>query len=320
MQRRGERVDERRGLMRALFFGTPEIAAKALRALAEVAEVPAVVCQPDRPAGRGLKLRPPATKLVAAELGLPVVQPTKVRTPEFAEWVRAQRADVAVVIAYGRILPKAVLEAPRVGCLNLHASILPKYRGAAPINWAIVRGERETGVALMQMDEGMDTGPVFATRTTAIDANETAGELYERLGDLAAELIREDLTRAVSGELEAVPQDHERATMAPLLRKEDGRIDWSAPAATVHDRVRGMTPWPGAYTTLDGSRFKVLSTRLGEGEGEPGTILAVDKDAIRVACGEGVVNVLRAQLEGRKPLDAGQLAAGRAVASGQRFR
>lgn len=308
--------------MRALFFGTPEIAAKALRALAEVAEVPAVVCQPDRPAGRGLKLKPPAAKVAAGELGLPVLQPTKVRTAAFAEWVREQRADVAVVIAYGRILPKAVLDAPRRGCLNLHASILPKYRGAAPINWAIVKGERETGVALMQMDEGMDTGPVFATRTTTIGADETAGELYERLGDLAAALIREDLARAVAGELEAVAQDHERATMAPLLRKEDGRIDWSAPAATVHDLVRGMTPWPGAHTTLDGNRFKVLATRLAEPDagGEPGTIVAVEKHAIRVACGEGVVNVLRGQLEGRKALDAGQLAAGRAVAVGQRFR
>jgi methionyl-tRNA formyltransferase len=304
-----------------VFFGTPDIAVPALRALADVAEVAAVVCQPDRPAGRGLKLRPPATKVAAEELGVEVVQPKKVRGKAFAEWLAEQKADVALVIAYGRILPKRVLEAPRRGCMNLHASILPKYRGAAPINWAIVHGETETGVALMQMDEGMDTGPVYCTRTTAIGADETAGELYVRLGTLAAEIVRGDLARAVAGELEAVEQDHDNATMAPMLSKEDGRIDWSAPAKMVHDLVRGMTPWPGAHTTLDGKRFKVLRTSLGEGTAgdSAGTITRIEKAFFSVACGEGVVNVLRGQLEGRKALDAGQLAAGRAIAVGQTF-
>lgn len=307
--------------MRAIFFGTPEIAAVALRSLVDVAEVVAVVCQPDRPAGRGLTLKPPETKVLAGELGIPVFQPTKLRTPEFAAWVREQNADVAVVIAYGRILPKAVLDAPRRGCMNLHASILPSYRGAAPINWAIVRGEKETGVALMQMDEGMDTGPVFCTRTLAIGADETAGELYVRLAELAAKVVREDLAKAVSGELAAVDQDHARATMAPMLKKDDGRVDWTLPAQEVHDRVRGMTPWPGAHTTLDGQRFKVLQTKLGAAKTNdaPGTIVTVDKDAFGVACGDGVVNVLRAQLAGRKALGAEQLAAGRTIAIGQRL-
>lgn len=309
--------------MRAVFFGTPEIAAVSLRALAEVAEVVAVVCQPDRPAGRGLKLKPPATKVVAEELGIPVHQPKKVRNAAFAEWLRSQDADVGLVIAYGRILPKAVLDAPRRGCMNLHASILPKYRGAAPINWAIVHGETETGIALMQMDEGMDTGPVFLTRTLGIGENETAGELYVRLGELAATVVREDLVKAVAGDIAAEPQDHERATMAPMIKKEDGRIDWSKPAEKVHDLVRGMTPWPGAHTTIDDKRFKVLSTRVAEaaaaGGGEPGTILSTDQDAITVACGAGAVNVLRGQLAGRKALDAPQLVAGRAVGVGRKF-
>ncbi len=311
--------------MRAVFFGTPDIAAVALRALVDVAQVTAVVCQPDRPAGRGLKLKPPASKVLAAELGLEVVQPKKVRRPEFAQWLRDQQADVAVVIAYGRILPQAVLDAPRRGCMNLHASILPEYRGAAPINWAIVRGETRTGVALMQMDAGMDTGPVFRTRELAILPNETAGELYVRLGALAAEIVRRDLLAAVQGELVAVAQDHERATMAPMLTKGDGRVNWDAPASSVHDRVRGMTPWPGAHTTLSGKRFKVLRTRLREpltcsAEGaSPGTILSVGKEDFTVMCNDGAIAVLRGQLEGRKALDAGQLAAGRAISVGQRF-
>jgi methionyl-tRNA formyltransferase len=175
--------------MRALFFGTPDIAVPSLRALATVADIVAVVCQPDRPAGRGLKLQAPAVKQAAVELGLPVMQPSKIRTPEFLAWITDRRADVALVLAYGRILPPTVLKAPVCGCLNLHASILPRYRGAAPINWAIVRGETETGMSLMQMDEGLDTGPVFTVRRVPIGENETAGELGVRLGALAADLV-----------------------------------------------------------------------------------------------------------------------------------
>jgi methionyl-tRNA formyltransferase len=307
--------------VRALFFGTPDISIPALRALHDIAEVSAVVCQPDRPAGRGMKVRPPPVKEVALELGLPVHQPKKVRNAAFREWVEGQQADVALVIAYGRILPQGVLDAPRRGCMNLHASILPRYRGAAPINWAIVRGETETGIALMQMDAGMDTGPVYRTRRTPIGADETAGELAARLADLAAVVVREDLPPAVAGEVEAMPQDHEAATMAPMLTKEDGRVNWSLPAQRVHDHVRGMTPWPGAHTTLDGKRFKVLETRLGESSSEaaPGTILSIDTGdppSALVACGEGCVQLRRGQLAGKKALDAAQLAAGRTIGVG----
>ena len=256
--------------MRALFFGTPAIAVPALDALASVADIAGVVCQPDRPAGRGLALQPPPVKLRALEMGLSVVQPQKVRTPEFAAWVRETAADVALVVAYGRILPLAVLEAPRRGCLNLHASILPRYRGAAPITWAIVRGETETGISLMQMDEGMDTGPVLSIHRLPIGPETTAGELTLALGALAADVVRADLARALNGELPAVPQDHAAATMAPILDKENGRIDWRQPAQAVHDHVRGMSPWPGAFTTAGGKVLKVLESRVGAAAGAAG--------------------------------------------------
>jgi methionyl-tRNA formyltransferase len=307
--------------MRALFFGTPEIAVPSLRALAAIADVVGVVCQPDRPAGRGLELHPPAVKVAAHELGIPVTQPTKVRTPDFLAWMTEQRADVAVVLAYGRILPPAVLAAPKHGCLNLHASILPRYRGAAPINWAIVRGEKETGISLMQMDEGMDTGPVFTVRKIAIGENETAGELAVRLAELGAEVVREDVPRAVRGELTLLPQDHAAATAAPPLEKQQGRIDWARPAHEIHDHVRGMTPWPSAMTTSGGKLLKVLATRRSNlsSKDAPGTIVVADASGVLVACGEGVIEITRAQVEGRKALEARDLVAGRTLLRGARL-
>ena len=203
--------------------------------------------------------------------------------------------------------------------MNLHASLLPKYRGAAPITWAIVEGERETGVALMQMDEGMDTGPVFTMHAIPIGETTTADDLALSLGSLAAEVVREDLQRAVDGELTAEPQDQDRATMAPLLEKSDGQIDWTKRARAVHDHVRGMTSWPGASTTTAGKTLKILATRVGDREGikgEPGTIVAANAEAITVACGAGSIEILRAQIEGRKPLLARELIAGRAVSVG----
>lgn len=305
--------------VRALFFGTPQIAVPALDALASIAEIPFVVCQPDRPAGRGLELKPPPVKQRALELGIAVHQPTKVKTPDFAALIRDANADVALVIAYGRILPKAVLDAPRRGCMNLHASLLPKYRGAAPITWAIVNGERETGVCLMQMDEGMDTGPVYARHVTPIGEDTTADELYVTLGELAAKVVRDDLVRAVNGKLVAVQQDHAAATMAPMLDKEHGRIAWDKPARNVHDHIRGMTSWPGAFTTLGGKTLKVLATRVA-GEtgkrGAPGEIVVADKHGVEIACGDGSISLLRGQLEGKKALSAPELVAGRALVKG----
>jgi methionyl-tRNA formyltransferase len=249
-----------------------------------------------------------------------VVQPEKIRTPEFAAWVQQAAADVALVIAYGRILPKAVLEAPRRGCLNLHASILPRYRGAAPITWAIVRGETETGISLMQMDEGMDTGPVYTIHRTPIGPDTTADELAVALGELAARVVREDLRRVVDGAIEAAPQDPAAATLAPLLKKEDGRIDWARPAQEVHDHIRGMTSWPGAFTTVGGKGLKVLGARVaerGQATAAPGTVVLADRGNLFVACGEGTLAILRAQAEGRKALGAQDLVAGRTVRAGQ---
>jgi len=308
--------------MRAIFFGTPDIAVPSLAALATVAEVVGVVCQPDRPSGRGLKTHAPAVKVRARELGLSVAQPEKIRSPEFVAWLRERKADVALVLAYGRILPRDVLAAPVRGCMNLHASILPRYRGAAPINWAIVRGETETGITLMQMDEGLDTGPVYATRRVAIGENETAGELAVRLAALAAAVVCEELPRAVGGELVAEPQDPAAATTAPQLKKEDGKIDWSRCASEIHDHVRGMTPWPGAFTRLAPRLLKVLATRrsnLDTRSYQPGTLVMADSNGVIIACGKGTLEILRAQLEGKKPHSARELVTGRTLTAGARF-
>ncbi len=308
--------------MRVVFFGTPAIAVPSLDALTRVADVVGVVCQPDRPAGRGLEQHAPPVKARALELGLSVVQPEKLRTGEVAAWLRAREADAALVIAYGRILPDDVLATPRRGCLNLHASLLPRYRGAAPITWAVVRGETHTGISLMQMDSGLDTGPVYTQHALAIGPDETAAELGVRLGELAAQVVLEDLARVVAGELTATAQDAELATLAPILTKDDGRIDWAKPARAVHDHVRGMSPWPGAWTRLDGKLFKVLATgasHVDAAGAPPGTLLFADKSGVVVACGTGAVALLRGQLEGKKPLTASELVAGRTLTAGARL-
>jgi methionyl-tRNA formyltransferase len=229
---------------------------------------------------------------------------------------------VALVIAYGRILPRAVLEAPRRGCVNLHASILPRYRGAAPITWAIVNGEPETGVSLMQMDEGMDTGPVFTMHRIPIGPDITADELAAELGGLAARVVRGDLASVVRGEIEASPQDQAAATQAPMLEKEHGRIRWDRRARQVHDHIRGMTSWPGAFSTIDGKLIKVLRTKVAVEEGaagSPGTIVTTDRTTVKVACGEGAVEILMAQVEGRKALPAGELVGGRTLKAGMKL-
>ncbi len=322
--------------MRAIFFGTPEFAVPCLEALREIADVTLVVCQPDRPAGRGLTITAPPVKQRALELGLTVTQPLKVRTGELAALVREQRADVALVVAYGRILPEDVLRGPRLGCVNVHASILPKYRGAAPITWAIVRGEIESGVALMQMDVGMDTGPVFEMRTLPIGDEESAGELSPRLSLLGATMVRETLRRVARGELEARAQDHAIATAAPILEKAHGKLLWSMDAACIHDHVRGMSPWPTTFTTHAGKRVIVHETRIfGEAPASaaPGTVVIADKSRVVVACGGGsplgyvralplkprCIELVRVQLEGKKKTSAGEWFLGRGVHQGDRL-
>lgn len=305
--------------MKALFFGTPAIAVPALEALTQVAEVCAVVCQPDRPRGRGLALAAPPVKERALQLGIPVHQPIKVRTDELPAWMRSHAPDVAVVMAYGRILTRAVLDTPRLGCVNLHASILPRYRGAAPITWALVDGESETGVSLMQMDEGMDTGPILAVHRLPIEPSWNAEDLSSALATCAADVVSRELPRLARGELEPVAQDATRATHARLLEKEDGRIPWGKPARAVHDHVRGMTPWPGAFTTLpDGRVLKVLRAHADEAavEGQAGTVSRASKHTLLVACGAGALAIEVAQVEGKKALTAAELVAGRTLAEG----
>ncbi len=307
---------------RTLFFGTPAIAVPALRELQKHTDVVALVCQPDKPVGRDPTPQPPPTKRAALELGIPVHQPTKVKTPEFARWVREQEVDAAVVLAYGRILTREVLDAPRLGCLNLHASLLPRYRGAAPIQWCIVRGETETGISLMQMDEGIDTGPVLATRRLPIGPEETAEQLSERMATLAAEVIRTDVLDALAGKLSPTPQDHAAATLAPILTKEHGRVDWSLPAQAIHDQVRGFYPWPGACSTSRGKTLKLLESRVvtekGVG-GDPGTVLDAPRGRLWIACGQGAISLERGQLEGKKALSGEELLRGRAVQVGERL-
>jgi methionyl-tRNA formyltransferase len=309
---------------RALFFGTPTFSVPCLDALASVAEVVGVVCQPDKPVGRGLTLTAPPVKQRATELGFPVVQPTKLRTGDFAQWVRDQKVDVALVVAYGRILPEDVLRGPRLGCVNVHASLLPKYRGAAPITWAVVRGEKETGVTLMQMDAGMDTGDMLETWSIPIGDDETAGELSERLSALGARSVREGLPKYVAGGYVPHKQDHAQATMAPMLEKGDGAIDFAKGARAVHDHVRGMSPWPGAYTRLMGEGaakiVKVHATARTDVRPQgaaPGEVVIADKSHVLVACGAGeAIALTRVQLEGKKPVTAAEWVNGRGVKTG----
>jgi methionyl-tRNA formyltransferase len=308
--------------VRSIFFGSPEFAVPCLDALSSISDVAAVISQPDRPAGRGLSVRPPAVKVRALELGLDVWQPKKVRTAEFADALRALDADVGVVVAYGRILPRAVLDAPRLGCVNVHASLLPRWRGAAPIQWSIVHGDAETGVTLMQMDEGMDTGPMLAKAAIPIEPTDDAATLSARLSELGGELLRLELPRYVAGELTPEPQNDSLSTMAPLLTKEHGRIDWARPAPAVHDHIRGMNPWPGAYTTLGDRRIKVhraVPSTLDPEGAAPGEVTALDPEGILVACGRGTLEIQELQESGRKRVDAGAFITGRGVAVGDRF-
>jgi methionyl-tRNA formyltransferase len=308
--------------VRTIFFGSPDFAVPCLEALHDISDIAVVISQPDRPAGRGLAMRPPAVKKRALELGLEVWQPKKVRTAEFAEKLRALDADVAVVVAYGRILPRGVLDAPRTGCVNIHASLLPRWRGAAPIQWSIVHGDEETGVTLMQVDEGMDSGAILATVSTPITPEDDAATLSDRLSKMGAELLREQLARYVAGELTPQPQDEGAATMAPLLKKEHGRIDWNTSAQAVHNQIRGMNPWPGAHTVLGDRRIKVhraVASTLDPEGAAPGEVIALDPEAILVACTEGTLEIQELQESGRKRVDARAFATGRGIAVGDRF-
>lgn len=306
--------------LRVIFMGTPQFACPTLQRLIDRGdEIPAVVTQPDRPKGRGQKSVPPPVKELAERHGLPVLQPIKVRAPEFIESVREMNPDVVVVVAFGRILPKALLEIPRYGCINVHASLLPRYRGAAPLNWCIINGETETGVTTMLMDVGLDTGDMLLKKATPIDPDEDTSSLHDRLSLIGADLLHETLDLLVQGKLVPEKQDDALSCYAPMLKKEDGLIDWTRDARTIRNLVRGMTPWPGAFTYLDGKLVKVYRTRIGEGEGAPGTVIAAGRDGIEVACGGGSLLLDELQLEGKKRLPVRDFLAGCRIAPGTAF-
>ncbi|MFI5184678.1 MAG: methionyl-tRNA formyltransferase [Vicinamibacteria bacterium] len=309
--------------MRIVFLGSGAFAIPSLEATADAGhEVAALVTQPDREKGRGRALAPPPLKPVAEARGIPVLQPRRVRDEASVEMLRALAPEVQIVVAYGQILPRAVIDLAPRGTINVHASLLPLYRGAAPIQWAIVRGEAETGVTTMLIDEGLDTGPTLLSRSTSIDPSETAADLEPRLARLGAQVLLETLRGIEKGELNPVPQDASRATLAPIIRKEDGRVDWTMSATQISRRVRGFHPWPGTTTSSGGRALKIVAATL-ESDGEPavaGTIVELRREGILVACGEGSRLLLTAvQPESRRPMAAAAFAAGTRLAPGARF-
>jgi methionyl-tRNA formyltransferase len=313
--------------LRLVFMGSPEFAVPTLRAVHARHDVLLAVCQPDKPAGRGQRVFAPAVKTAAEALGIPVAQPARVRgNDDFLAQLRALAPDVAVVVAYGKILPQAVLDVPRHGCLNVHGSLLPKYRGAAPVQWAVIRGERETGITIMQLDAGMDTGPMLLARAIPIADDDTAGTLAPRLAELGAELMIDTLARLAAGDPpRPQPQDDAAATLAPMLDKTTGHVDWTRPARAVSCLIRGVDPWPGATTELPAAApaareiLKLWSPRLAEGRGAPGTVLGLDRAGLVVACGEGALAIGELQLPGRKRLPAQALVAGRPIPPGTKL-
>jgi methionyl-tRNA formyltransferase len=306
---------------RSVFFGSPEIAVPFLEALAGATDVVAVVSQPDRPAGRGQKLAEPAVKVAAARLGLPVMQPERVRAPEVEQALRALAPDLFVVVAYGRILPQALLDVPRRGPWNVHASLLPRLRGAAPIQWAIIRGDARTGVAVMRMEAGLDTGPVAAVREVAIDDDDTAATLGLKLATVGAPLLVETLPAILDGSVRLTVQDGAAATLAPPLTKEDGRLRFDAPARTVSARARGVDPWPGATALLDGEPVRLFRPRVlaGPPGGAPGEVLGLRAGGLAVACADAPAAFAELQLPGRRRLPAAAVLAGRPIPPGTRF-
>jgi methionyl-tRNA formyltransferase len=309
--------------LRIVFLGSGAFAIPSFEALLQAGhDLAALVTQPDRERGRGRALAPPPLKPVAQAHGVRVLQPARAREPELLEELRSLAPELQVVVAYGQILPRVVLDVPPRGTLNVHASLLPAYRGAAPIQWAIVNGESETGVTTMLLDEGLDTGPTLLARPTPIGPRETAGELETRLARLGAELLLETIRGLQDGTLVPVPQDSTRATHAPLIQKQDGAIDWRMPAEAIARRVRGFHPWPGAYTRLAGRTVKVLRAEpapIGPGAA-PGTIVAVEPHSIVVAGGAGsTLALLEVQPESRRPMPAAAFAAGARLRAGARF-
>jgi methionyl-tRNA formyltransferase len=311
--------------LRILFLGTAELSCASLQALAgnPQFQIAAVVTQPDRPQGRDLKPQPSPVKSLALKLGLPVLQPPRARDEQFIAELRALQPDLVVVVAYGQILPPAILDLPRHGCLNVHTSLLPKYRGAAPIQWAIANGDTGTGVTIMKMDVGLDTGPIVSQRRTAILPADDSVTLHDRLAQLGAELLIQTIPDYVAGKIQPVPQPAEGASHAAKIKKEDGHIDWNQPAQTIWNRLRAFTPWPGAFTFLPGQPkphlLKIWKAEVIEKSGRVGEILLADKTGIIVGCGKDALRILELQREGGRRMNAAEFLAGHALKVGESF-
>ncbi len=293
--------------MRLVFFGTPDFAVPTLDAIAREHEVALVVAQPDRPAGRGMKMHAPAVAVRARELGLPLLQPPKIRTPEFLDEIRSREPDAAVVIAYGRILPATLLEIPKHGFLNVHASILPRWRGAAPIQRAIEAGDRVTGATIMRVDEELDHGAMLAITTTEIGPDERTPSLAQRLSILGAEAllpVLRDLPNAI-----ATPQDHDKATLAPKIEKSEGEVHWIDAASAIYNRFRAFDPWPGLFVRHGDETIKLTDLRPASGSGAAGEVLELGDDVV-IACGEGAIRILEMQRPGKPRTSAGAVARG----------
>lgn len=308
--------------MRIVFMGTPDFAVGTLEALIAAGhEVVGVVTKTDRPVGRKQELKPSPVKVCAVEHGIPVLQPARVKgNSEFYEKLKKMAPDVIVVAAYGKIIPAEILTLPPHGCLNVHASLLPKYRGAAPIQWAVIDGEEKSGVTIMQMNEGLDTGDILAVKEVPLDPGETGGSLFDRLAEAGASLLVETLPLVEKGEIHPVPQPAESPTAyARMIRKEDGRIDWSKDAVSIERLVRGMNPWPSAFTSLAGRNLKIWSAAVAPSASEeaPGTVLLADDGGIVVQTGSGALSIRELQLEGKKRMKAADFLRGHSISRGE---
>lgn len=289
--------------LRIIFMGTPDFAAATLQALIDGPdEVVAVITQPDRAKGRGKKLTPPPVKVLAEAVGIPVLQPTKIKTENFRHGLLSYQADLMVVTAYGRILPEALLTLAPLGCINVHGSLLPQYRGAAPIQWAVINGEPETGVTIIQMNAGMDTGDVLLSAKIATSPDETAGSLYDKLAVLGSATLLTAIAGLQEGTISPIPQDHSLATLAPMLHKDDGLIDWQQDAAVIERLIRGLDPWPSAFCYVNGKRLRLFQPEVvhQDSEQQPGTVVFADKRGIAIACGRNTLLVKEIQPEGKK--------------------
>ena len=290
--------------MNIIFMGTPDFAVPSLKALIDSEyDVVGVVCQPDRPKGRGKKMSTPSVKVLAEQHSIPVLQPEKIRTEEFFEKLKSFKPDLICVTAYGRIIPKNILELPKYGCLNVHASLLPKYRGAAPINWAIINGEKTTGITTMLMDEGMDTGDILLKKEIPIEEDDTSIELSDKLSSIGAALLIETIEKGEKDEIRPIKQNDLEATSAPIIKKDVGKIDWSISAEDIRNLIRGTQPWPGAFTSYNGKNLKIFKASVNSQNGEPGQILEAEGGKLVIGTGNNSLEIQELQIEGGKRLN-----------------